>query len=256
MTTIARWAATVFAGLLMLGATAATAQMRTAPPGGMCGGIAGIQCPSGQTCVMTGPRHPDQSGTCRPTQTPPPPPGGGHTICPQIFKPVCGVNNVTYPNACIAGARGVAVAHDGQCGIAPPRPPRPRPPQTCGMIWQPVCGTDGRTYPNPCVAASRGATIDHPGQCDAGPPPPQVCPDIYQPVCGRDGMTYPNACNARAAGVPVRHRGECRPPRGYGPPPQYGAPPTYGLPPQPVPYGSYQPTPYAPPPPPRYGERG
>ena len=207
MTTIARWAATVFAGMLLLvGATAATAQGRTAPPGGMCGGIAGIACPSGQMCVMTGPRFPDQSGTCRSPQTPPG--GGGHTICPQIFKPVCGVNNITYPNACIAGARGVAVAHDGAC--TPMTPPRPRPPQ--------------------------------------------VCPDIYRPVCGRDGTTYPNRCTARAAGVPVRHRGECRPPRGYGPPPEYSAPPTYGLPPQPVPYGSYQPTPYAPPP--RYGERG
>ena len=34
-------------------------------PDGMCGGIAGFQCPEGQWCVMEA-DHPDASGTCRP----------------------------------------------------------------------------------------------------------------------------------------------------------------------------------------------
>ena len=34
------------------------------PAGRMCGGIAGLRCPSGQHCVMGPFRHPDQSGVC------------------------------------------------------------------------------------------------------------------------------------------------------------------------------------------------
>ena len=33
--------------------------------GATCGGIAGIQCQTGLKCVMTGPTHPDQAGTCK-----------------------------------------------------------------------------------------------------------------------------------------------------------------------------------------------
>ncbi|CAN5168361.1 hypothetical protein BH09PSE2_BH09PSE2_11430 [soil metagenome] len=220
------WIATACAGkaLMLAGASPALAQ-RMSQPGGTCAGIANLQCPGGQVCVFSGPNHPDRAGVCRPANGGGG--GGGGQVCPQIFQPVCGVNGVTYANRCIAGSRGVAVAHDGQCGVVPPRPVPPRP----------------RPYPRP----------------------PQVCTDIYQPVCGRDGRTYPNACVAHANGARVRHAGECRPPVGYGPPPEYGpppaygppqsyaAPPSYGLPPAPVPYGSYPTRPtYARP----YGERG
>lgn len=33
--------------------------------GATCGGIAAIQCQTGLKCVMTGPAHPDQAGTCK-----------------------------------------------------------------------------------------------------------------------------------------------------------------------------------------------
>ena len=36
-----------------------------AKAGQMCGGFAGIACASNLDCVMSGPTHPDQSGTCR-----------------------------------------------------------------------------------------------------------------------------------------------------------------------------------------------
>jgi hypothetical protein len=36
-----------------------------AKEGQMCGGIAGIMCEEGLNCVMPGPTHPDQSGTCK-----------------------------------------------------------------------------------------------------------------------------------------------------------------------------------------------
>jgi hypothetical protein len=37
----------------------------TAEPGGFCGGIVGIQCPDGHTCVLDG-KYPDAGGTCKP----------------------------------------------------------------------------------------------------------------------------------------------------------------------------------------------
>lgn len=35
--------------------------------------------------------------------------------CPAIYAPVCGVDGVTYGNACSAECGGVAVAHEGEC---------------------------------------------------------------------------------------------------------------------------------------------
>ena len=37
---------------------------KKAKAGEMCGGIAGIGCADGLVCKMTGPMHPDKSGTC------------------------------------------------------------------------------------------------------------------------------------------------------------------------------------------------
>ena len=75
-------------------------------PNGMCGGIAGFQCPPSQVCDM-GPRqpYPDQAGVCRPRQR----------ACPRIYRPVCGVDRRTYANACVAGAAGVRIRHPGRC---------------------------------------------------------------------------------------------------------------------------------------------
>jgi thiol:disulfide interchange protein DsbA len=50
-------------------APAASSSSSAAPKlgaeGATCGGIAAIQCATGLKCVMTGPTHPDQSGTCK-----------------------------------------------------------------------------------------------------------------------------------------------------------------------------------------------
>jgi hypothetical protein len=40
-------------------------------------------------------------------------------ICPQIFRPVCGCDRRTYPNACVAARAGVSILHQGECAPNP-----------------------------------------------------------------------------------------------------------------------------------------
>lgn len=85
-----------------------TATPVAAATGAMCGGVAGIQClnatdfcakPVG-TCTVV-----DAAGTCTPKPT----------ACTLEYKPVCGCDDVTYPNACTANVKGVSIAKTGAC---------------------------------------------------------------------------------------------------------------------------------------------
>jgi|GEM_PF-3066983 len=101
------------------------------------------------------------------------------------FVPVCGIDGVTYANACALSCAGVAKDYDGKC--------------TCPSTWAPVCGDStiepGKkyTYGNECVAKSvYGVTTFTSGACS-------LCTlacsgDGVDPVCGLDGVSYPNAC--------------------------------------------------------------
>jgi hypothetical protein len=73
--------------------------------GQFCGGIAGIQCAAGETCVtdIGMCNVADASGTCRVLGQ----------FCTQQYDPVCGCDGRTYSNACHAG--GVAIDHVGEC---------------------------------------------------------------------------------------------------------------------------------------------
>ena len=37
------------------------------------------------------------------------------TVCVEIFKPVCGCNNITYDNECYAKKSGVSFWVEGEC---------------------------------------------------------------------------------------------------------------------------------------------
>ena len=85
-----------------------TGVCRPAGAGAQCGGLAGVPCKKGEFCdypVSSICGAADGPGYCRAK------PGA----CIQVFDPVCGCNDQTYSNACMAASAGISVAHTGAC---------------------------------------------------------------------------------------------------------------------------------------------
>lgn len=131
---------------------------------------------------------------CPPGQLCQPPEGRCEAVfCPQIFKPVCGLDGKTYGNACEAHAAHVVIAHEGECG------------KVCGGIAGKPC-PEGQFCELP-AGECRGRDLQ--GLCV---PKPEICTTEYDPVCGCDEVTYSNDCFRRMAGAQKDHDGPCKVP--------------------------------------------
>ena len=158
--------------------------------GKTCGGIAGLSCPSGEYCNYAPDAQcgaADQTGTC--TTQP--------SVCTKELHEVCGCDDTTYGNPCMAAAAGVSIAKDGACQSGGGGG------KTCGGIAGIACGSG--EFCNFPESAHCGAA-DQTGTCATKP---QICTADYTPVCGCDSKTYGNACGAQAAGISVAHKGAC-----------------------------------------------
>lgn len=144
--------------------------------------------------------------------------------CPFIYAPVCGCDDVTYDNDCIAeNFGGVTSWVEGPCAAQPGDcvdPALINPDMMCLDVWAPVCGCDGVTYSNDCYAINYGGVTDWVGgECSSTGGdcidsllinPDMICLDVWAPVCGCDGMTYSNECYAvNYGGVTSWIQGEC-----------------------------------------------
>uniref|UniRef100_A0A8C2YB36 Ovomucoid n=1 Tax=Coturnix japonica TaxID=93934 RepID=A0A8C2YB36_COTJA len=97
--------------------------------------------------------------------------GSGNLACPRIFQPVCGTDNVTYPNECSLCRQilllNMFLLHYLQIDCSNFK----RTDLYCTEEYVPHCGSDGVTYGNKCyfciaVLKSHGSlSLQHLGEC-------------------------------------------------------------------------------------------
>jgi len=150
--------------------------------------------------------------------------------CSNSYVPVCGCNDITYLNSCVAENSGITDYSIGACVLnntcfdaalvassSGTQVDRSSGVilETCDDDYEPVCGCDGFTYQNSCLAEASGITFYTPGKCSNSCVDPDMmdvhssCVNVYEPVCGCNDVTYSNACFAEAAGVLTYTTGAC-----------------------------------------------
>ncbi len=122
--------------------------------------------------------------------------------CIDIFAPVCGCDNMTYSNSCVAQNSGVGVARDGACGVVMDC----RVDRAQGCCYQDADCARGYCAPvNSCVGGS--AT----GVCVTTPPPdPRVTRCWRDSDCGPRGRcANPQICPCGARCLVPDSPGTC-----------------------------------------------
>lgn len=78
-------------------------------------------------------------------------------VCPEIYQPVCGVDNKSYENICQATCKNIQVKHEGECtpqdtGIILPPEEKPGIPSLPQIPDSSSTTTTSTTRPIMCIA--------------------------------------------------------------------------------------------------------
>ncbi len=76
-------------------------------------------------------------------------------LCPSYVDYVCGKDDVSYQNECLARQSGTDALCKGKCPCTIP----------CTKLYDPVCGVDGKTYSSACHAGAAYVAVAYTGKC-------------------------------------------------------------------------------------------
>lgn len=205
------------------------------PGGGVrCGTRGGVDCGEDQFCKRDGDPEcgaTDRGGVCEDLPQ----------DCSQVFEPVCGCDEHTHPNACMAHSTGISVKREGLCredecnaagghfvrddgsGGPPCAPGDESWPveggiccaaqsggsgQTCGGIAALECSGDEFCNFEESAGGQGcdGSIADAGGVCEVRP---MGCTREFNPVCSCRRRSFNNTCLAHTEGESILHDGGC-----------------------------------------------
>jgi coxsackievirus/adenovirus receptor len=125
--------------------------------------------------------------------------------CGTTFNPVCGIDNITYRNECLAKEANAEIQNQGTCVEA-------MEAINCPNGFAPVCGVDNKQYGTSCLAQARNVAVLFVGNCNQTQTEaigPNRCADVAGFICASNGMTFQNECLAKSYGLTRVSDGPC-----------------------------------------------